>query len=178
MNLRPATPGSVRRRRRSAGLTLLEALTTLAVLAILATVALPATGERIERTRLQAVAELLVADLANARIEAAQSGQPLHLAVTGGPDWCWSVSPVAGCGCGESRSCQLRRVSSAEYPGFTLSEAQGLELGPTEVATRTPIAALESRHGERLKVELSALGRPRLCLAASRTPAAWRTPRC
>lgn len=167
-----------RKCRRSAGFSLLEALMTLAVLAVLAMAALPAAGEHLERSRLQAAAEALATDLGNARLEAAQSGQTLHLAVAAGPEWCWSVSTATGCECGSPTPCQLHRVSNTDHPGLTLTQANGIDLDPSVSTARTAVAVLESRHGERLQVELSALGRPRLCVAASPSPATWRLPRC
>lgn len=179
MNTTVSSRGSMRRSRcRRAGFSLLEMLTTLAVLAVLALAALPAAGERLERSRLQAVAESLVTDLGNARLEAAQSGQVLHVAVDAGADWCWSVSTVATCPCGAPSDCQLRRVSGADHPGLSLTDGHGLAVDPAGSAVRTPVAVLESRSGERLQVEVTALGRPRLCVAASRTEAAWRLPGC
>lgn len=164
--------------RLSAGFSLLEVLTTLAVLAVLALAALPAAGERMERSHLQAAAESLVTDLGNARLESAQSGQTLHVSVAAGAQWCWSVSTVAGCACGVPSDCQIQRVSGAEHPGLSLTEARSVDLDPSGTALRTAVAVLESRSGERLQVELSPLGRPRVCVAASRAQAAWRLPGC
>lgn len=178
MNTRSSTRNHRQRRSGATGFTLLEVLITLAVLAVLALSALPAAGERMERLRLQTAAEALLSDLYNARLEAAQSGQTLHVEVVTGPAWCWSVSTQAGCDCGAPARCQLHRVSSADHPGIVITEAQGVSLGPTAGATRSTVAVLESRHGERVQVGLSALGRPQVCAKANNSAMTQRLPHC
>ena len=57
------------------GFTLLELVITLAVLGILSTLAMPSLGSRVDRARLVGTAEMLAADIAEARFEAARLGR-------------------------------------------------------------------------------------------------------
>ncbi|MFO1286584.1 MAG: prepilin-type N-terminal cleavage/methylation domain-containing protein [Rubrivivax sp.] len=90
--------------RAQRGLTLLELAVVLAVLAVLGALALPSMAARLRGERLQTAAEMLAADIADARHEAARRGQALHIegraADSGGPAWCWSVATAPGCPCG------------------------------------------------------------------------------
>jgi type IV fimbrial biogenesis protein FimT len=91
--------------RRLRGLTLLELVIALAVLGIMATLTLPALGSALQRHRLLAAAQTLAADLAEARFEAARSGQSLHLLARTGRDWCWAVGTQADCDCSTPLPC-------------------------------------------------------------------------
>lgn len=161
------------------GLTLIELAITLAVLAILGAIALPSVGSSLDRQRLQASARALADDIAEARFEAARRGQALHLRATpggsGGAGWCWSVSASADCPCGQPQACQLRNVRAADHPGVQLVSAQSLRLDPVGAAQAGTAALLESRRGERLRVDVSALGRSRVCAVAGAWP---QLPRC
>lgn len=152
------------------GLTLLEVLAGLAVLAVLAAMALPSLGGMAQRHRLAAAAEALAADLREARFEAARSGQPLYLQSQPQPaaGWCWTVARQPGCGCAEAAAsgCSLKTVLATDHPGVRLLQplqvtlqAQGMA-GDIGQAASTELA---SAHGQRLRVELAALGRSRVC---------------
>jgi type IV fimbrial biogenesis protein FimT len=155
---------------RRRGLTLLELLIALAVLAIVATVALPSFGSVSQRARLRAAAEMLASDLAEARFESARAGRPLHLWLDGGAAWCWSVATAADCGCREAASCQLKRVLAREHGGIELLEARPASFDPAGTAAVVGGAVLRSSAGDALKVELSALGRARVCAASGSVP--------
>lgn len=178
----PGTHDTARRRRSAAGargaarprgLTLLELMAVLALLALLGGLALPSLAGSLQRHRLMAAAQHLAADLAEARHEAARSGEPLHLRVqaqsqvqtpeAGG--WCWSVARSADCACGAPAPCQLGQVRAADHPGVTLHEATAVRLDPQGTTTggHTTVALLQARSGAQLRVDLSALGRPRVC---------------
>jgi type IV fimbrial biogenesis protein FimT len=161
--------------RRGHGFTLLEAVIALAVLAVLGALALPSFGARIERERLAAAAETLASDLANARYEAARRGLTLHLEASAGPGGCWAVVTVPGCACGQPQACQLHRVRPGAYPGVQVVEGHAVRLEPGGTAEAMTVAAFESSRGERLRVDVSTLGRTRICAAAG--PSA-RYPKC
>jgi type IV fimbrial biogenesis protein FimT len=144
------------------GFTLLELVITLAVLAVLGTLALPSLGQRVDRARLAGVAEGLAADIAEARFEAARLGRSLHVQARDGTDWCWTVANAPGCGCAAAQACQLKTVQAADHPGVRLLEPFSLQLHPGGEADTQP-ARLEGRHGERLRVALTPLGRTRIC---------------
>lgn len=157
--------------RRIAGLTLLELAIALAVLAVLGTLALPGMGAQLAHTRLQAAAQGLADDISNARFEAAGRGQALHLELETGAAWCWAVAATPGCGCGQARACQLQRVRSTDHAQVRLLQAQALRLDPEGTARAGTVALLESARGERLRVDVSPLGRARVCAVAGVWPA-------
>lgn len=156
------------------GLTLLELIIALAVLAVLSSLALPSMGRQIERHRLLAAAETLAADLAEARFEAARRGTSLHLEPRAGSDWCWTVTGVPGCHCAAPAACQLKTVRAADHRGVQLLAAQAVRFDADGRADM-PIGATLEAGGERLRVELGALGRSRICDPEGRQP---RLPRC
>ncbi len=167
------------RLREHRGVTLIELAITLAVLAVLGALALPNMGARLAHQRVFATAQALASDLSDARFEAAQRGLPLHVQSSsgngkGGTDWCWAVTTAPGCGCGAiagpKQVCQLRNVTAGEHPGVRLSDAHDARLEPTGAATAQPVATLESARGEKLRVEISALGRARVCVVAGHWP--------
>lgn len=151
-------------RGRARGLTLIELMVGVAVLALLASLAVPATGHQLARWKLQAAAEQLAADLAQARWDAVERGRAQHLQLQDGEQWCWSLSEAPGCGCDRPQACQRQRVAAARYGGVTLETPARISFAPTADA-RIAVAslALSSRSGERLRVLLSPLGRARVC---------------
>lgn len=185
MNARRA--GGLGPRSSQRGLTLLEVMAGLAVLAVLAAMALPSWSGMAQRHRLAAAAEALAADLREARFEAVRSGQPLYLQSQPLPDagWCWTVARQAGCGCAEAAAsgCSLKTVRADDHPGIRLLQplqakllAQG-QAGELGQAAHTELATAQ---GQRLRVELAALGRSRVCLPEGAEAAASLSnyPRC
>lgn len=163
------------------GLTLLEVLAAIAVLAVLAAMALPSLGAMAQRHQLAAAAEGLAADLAEARLEAARSGQVLHVqSQADASAWCWAVATQAGCDCQatEAPTCRLKAVRAADHPGITLLQPLHARLEPVGSALHGPHSAeLQSRLGDRLRVEVAALGRSRVCVPGA-AGTAWRYPAC
>jgi type IV fimbrial biogenesis protein FimT len=155
--------GPLMRRRRVAGLTLLELAITLAVLVVLGALALPSLGARMEHHRLRGAAEALAADITEARFEAARRGQALHLLAIPGPAWCWAITTAPGCDCSQAQICQLHAVHVADHARVRLLTAQALQMEPSGVVVGELSSTFESPRGERLRVEVSPLGRPRLC---------------
>ena len=156
-------PMKARTRR---GFTLLEVAIGLAVLAILAALALPNLGHRLERQRVQTAAQTLAGDVAEARFEAARRGQALYLQTRSGADWCWAVTTTPECDCGaaEPQTCALHVQRASSHRNVRLSEGLALRLqasGAAEGGRRA--AVLETARGEQLRVDVSALGRARVC---------------
>ncbi len=166
-----------------AGVTLIELMMGLAVLGILCTLALPAMGVRLAHHRLALAAETLAADLTEARFEAARRGLTLNLsAVTTaeGQQWCWAVAPVASggltdCACAQTRSCGHRSVAAQDHPGVKMRQGRQVLLAPDGSARHATAAVFESTSGDRLQVDLLALGRSRIC---SPTGTLGRYPAC
>lgn len=164
------------KRVRARGLTLIELMLAIAVLAVLATLALPALNTRLERQRLASAAETLSTDLSEARFEAARRGQALYVeSNVGAKAWCWAVSTQPGCDCALPQACQLHQVPSTSYGGIRLLEPRPVRLDPAGTTETTTAAIFESSRGERLRVDLQALGRVRICIAAGTDT---RYPRC
>ncbi len=161
--------------RRHGGLTLIEILVALAIVAILGLVTVPAMGTRLEQSRLSHAAEQLAADLTEARYEAARQGRPLHLLVHPGPGWCWSVATHPTCPCGQRLACELRHAQERDHGGITLAAGRAMQLSPSGSAQQPGSATLQASSGPRLRVELTALGRPRIC---SEGDAVTRYPAC
>ena len=163
------------RARVCRGLTLLELAIAIAILAILAAVALPHLGVQIDQRRLHAAAEALAADLSEARFEAARQGRSVHLVVQGGTAWCWALATDASCPCGLRQACEVRSATPADHAGIRSLQGQPLQLTATGAAQGSGQTTLESSRGSRLRVQVQALGRPRIC--TERGPA-QRYPAC
>ncbi len=149
---------------RPRGVTLLELLVGLAILAVLGTLALPSMHGRLARERLNSAAEALAGDLADARFEAARRGAPLHIEVTPGTQWCWSVATAPGCGCSAPQPCQLKAVRASDHPGVRLVSGRSTLLDGHGVADGPVAAIFDSATSESLRVDLLALGRARVCV--------------
>lgn len=152
---------------RARGFTMLEAMIALAIVALVASLALPSFSAASERARLKSAAEALAADLSEARFEAARRGSTLHVEIQTGAEWCWSVATRPGCGCAAS-SCRLKSTRGSEHAGIALAEAQSTRFEPVGTGPSGTVARLESTRGEQLKVELSPLGRARICAPEGR----------
>jgi type IV fimbrial biogenesis protein FimT len=161
--------------RRLQGLTLIELMVTLSIFAILATLAVPSFGARADRSRLQRAAETLAGDISEARFEATRRGQPLF--VQSAPS-CWTIASTPDCACGAVQACQVHRTEMEQHPGVTLQGDIQLRLEPSGQAERASGVTLRSRRGEQLRVEVSGLGRPRICSPSGGTSAWPRFAAC
>ncbi len=161
------------------GFTLLEAMTVLAVLAVLVTLALPRTASMLQRQRLAAAAEALAGDLAEARFEAVRRSSALFVQSQDGPAWCWAVATSNGCACNAAASaCQLKTVHAADHPGIQLLQPLQARLDP-DGASEPFSATLGSANGDTLRVDLTPMGRARICVPGQKpAAAASRYPRC
>lgn len=150
--------------RRARGLTLIELMTVIAISAVLVSLAVPSFGAQIARTHLKAAAERLAGDLAEARFESTRRGLPLHLHFETGGDWCYSVAVASDCPCNSAQTCQIRRVDGREHKGVTLEQAGDLHFDPANGSADTLGAAtLRNARGDALRVELTRLGRAKIC---------------
>lgn len=163
--------------RRARGLTLLELAIAMAVIVILAALALPNMGARLERQRVQGAAEALAADLAEARFEAARRSVPLFVEATAGAEWCWAIATRAGCPCGDAQgsACALHGALAKEHKGVRLVEGLSVRMDPSGTAQAAQAAAMETSRGDRLRVEVAATGRSRVCVERGHWP---RLPAC
>ena len=157
------------------GLTLLEISIALALLAVLGAVAVPSLGARLDQQRLYTAAEAMVADVNEARFEAARQGRAMHIVMQTGDNWCWAVATQENCPCGLAQACELRTAQQRDHGGVQLLAGQTLHLGANGRAEAGGSATLESRRGNRLRVDVQMLGRPRVCTL---TGSATRYPSC
>jgi type IV fimbrial biogenesis protein FimT len=173
----PLGPGARAHRRR--GLTLIELVIVLAVLAVLGTLAVPSMARLLSRQRLVSAAQTLAADIADARHEAARRGSALHLRAMPGPQWCWSVATAVECPCDAAQAvptCRLKVVAAKDHPGVSLLQSQALRMEPDGQAQEQALTAATFAAGDaQLRVEVSRLGRPRVC---DPTGGVARVPRC
>lgn len=106
-------PAFARRQRprhfthRVSGVTLIELMVTVAVIAIIAAIASPALTGWIERQRLRAATEHVLAGVSTARTEATRQSRRLFLGIQAGNSGAWAV------GIGDSNSCGQSAVSNA-----------------------------------------------------------------
>ena len=161
--------------RQQRGLTMLEISIALALLAVLGAVAVPGLGARLDQQRLNTAAEALVADVNEARFEAARQGRAMHIVMQTGDTWCWAVATQENCPCGQAQACELRNAQQRDHGGVRLLAGQTLHLGANGRAEAGGSATLESRRGNRLRVDVQLLGRPRVCTL---TGSAARYPAC
>ena len=149
---------------RRRGLTLIEVMIALAILAILATMAAPTLTERLARQRLVSAAETLAMDMAEARVEAVQSGQPLHVVFSRQRNWCYAVARTAACSCESAQPCQLKVERASDWPSVILAHAENVTLlpvGTPDMGMNARFVGVGGRHD--LQVGLSPLGRSRVC---------------
>jgi len=150
--------------RRLRGLTLIELMIGLAICATLMSLAVPSFQAYLQRQRLKAAAQTLAVDFAEARFESARRGTPLHLSFVPGTDWCWALTTSNACDCRVAQACRLKAVRSSDFRGVELAESAGTSFDPaTGTPQGTAAAVLQTPAGERLRVDVSGLGRPRIC---------------
>jgi type IV fimbrial biogenesis protein FimT len=161
---RPARPCP---RRPLQGLTLIELVFAIAILAILAAVAIPSYGSYIARQRVKAASESLAQDLRFAREESVRLGRSAHLSLRSGPQWCWGLSFSQPCDCGSSSplaACGISRAGVADHPGVSLASGQPTVFEPVQGRAQIGSTEFASDAGHRLRVDLLASGRARVCV--------------
>ena len=150
--------------KRPRGLTLIEIAVGIAILALLAAIAVPSFAESIGRARLAGAAETLASDLAEARFEAARSGQPLYVVFSTGADWCYAVAREPRCDCHGAQSCQIKVARAADAPGVDLVEAEDAHFEPNASDPPGGEALWRGLGGSKsLQVALTPLGRAKVC---------------
>jgi type IV fimbrial biogenesis protein FimT len=161
-----------RRPARSGGLTLIELMIGLAICAVLMSLAVPSFQTYLQRNRLKAAALGLELDLRDARWEAARRSQPVHLVFKTGADWCYALTTRPDCDCQVQQPCRLKTVRGSDLRGVQLLQAHDARFDPASgTADRAGQTALWQALGpERVRVSVSALGRPAICVLDGTLP--------
>jgi type IV fimbrial biogenesis protein FimT len=150
-------------RPADSGLTLLELVICLVMLSVLGLLALPDLRAQMDRQRLRSAAQALAGDITEARFLAAQRRQDVHVLGRSGSPWCWTVAVQAGCDCTPAAACSVHRVDASDHARVRLMADFDLRLNPGGQASNGVSTTLESARGERLRLDVSLQGRPRLC---------------
>lgn len=163
---------NARKPRRARGLTLIELMIGLGICAVLMSLAVPSFQAYLQRNRLKAAAQGLEIDLREARYESARRSQPMHLVFKPGADWCYAIATSPDCDCQVQQACRLRTVRGRDLRGVHLLQAQDLRFDPASgTASLSGMAAvLQAGQPERVKVSVSALGRPSVCVMDGSLP--------
>ena len=169
---------------RRIGFTLLELMIALAVMAVLGAITLPSFTALIDRQRLHAAVRHLQADIALARVESGRRGRPVQIhfepASQAGAAWCYSLSTGTPPDCRHpgvtSANGVIRVVSSQEFPGITLHQADAMAVDASgagglinqgRLGNGLPLqrsqANFSSRGGLQLRLVLGLMGRASLC---------------
>jgi type IV fimbrial biogenesis protein FimT len=160
---------------RQTGLTLIELVVALAIMAILATLAVPSMAARMDHRRIKTAAETLAGDITEARFEATRRRTPVYVQAAAGG---WAVSTALGCGLASNAACRIHSVNLADanspHPGVQLQGHFELQLEPDGSVKNAAGVAVTGRQGDQLRVEVSPLGRPRICASVGAWPAMAR----
>lgn len=152
--------------RAARGVTLIECVIAIAIVAALMSITLPSFGEAMARARLRAAAEDLAYDLGNARLESVRAGAGVvHVSFAPGASWCWAVGPVADANCrSPAPGTTVHTVRADSYPGVTLDHAVSARFDGRDTLASAGLAAeFSSAQGQRLRVQVTPLGRASIC---------------
>jgi type IV fimbrial biogenesis protein FimT len=164
--------------RRARGITLIECVIALAILAALMGIALPSFGEAMARARLRSAAQDLALGIGNARLESVRAGAgKVHVTMTPGASWCWSVGPVAAVDCANPPvGSTVHVVRSDDYAGITMTRGISTSFDGRDTLAAAGFAAeFVSSHGGALRVHVTPLGRASICAPEGRS---LDYPRC
>jgi type IV fimbrial biogenesis protein FimT len=165
------------RDQNSAGFTLIELCVVMAIVAIMATLAVPSMAARMDHRRIKTAAETLAGDITEARFEATRRGQPVYVqagSTTANGQSGWAISTAPDCAFGSQQSCQIHSVilagTNAQHPGIQLQGQMALRLEPNGAVQNASGVGITGRQGDQLRVEVSPLGRPRICASVGAWP--------
>ncbi len=108
-------------KRSDKGFTLMEMLIAVMIVSVLAVIALPSFLDLIQANRVKSASEGLYQDIFFARSEAVKQNKNVFISFQTGTTWCYGISTDAACNCSLTSSCNLRRVTSANFSGISMS---------------------------------------------------------
>jgi type IV fimbrial biogenesis protein FimT len=168
-------------RQKSAGFTLVEMCAVMAIMAILALMAVPSMAARLDHRRIKTAAETLAGDITEARFEASRRGQSVYVQAgsnTANGQSGWAINIAPDCAFGTQQNCQIHGVTltgpNSQHPGIQLQGQMALRLDPSGAVQNASGVGITGRTGDQLRVEVSPLGRPRICASAGAWPAMAR----
>ena len=171
------------------GASVVELLAVVTIMAMLISTAVPAVNGYFDRKRLVAAAEMVAAQLQQARSEAIARSEDVYVQFNtdGGDRWALGMSTSAGCNpdhsldepdpCylviddGDEVETEADRVlhtqHSVEYPGISVVgvtfNSDSAKFDYVRGTSKAGSVKLESANGYRLKVITSIIGRIRFC---------------
>lgn len=152
---------------RLRGVTLVEVMVVVAIIAIIALVAAPSYNGAIDRQRLKAAAEAVLADIRWARSESIKRNVPVRISFTTGAAWNYTVIPDTN-GDGTFGEAVIKTGSNSDFPSTTLSAATFSgnlfsTIDPVRGTASAGHVEITSAEGTTARVTLSTLGRSRIC---------------
>jgi len=154
-----ASPRSAHQR----GFTLLEVCLVAALMGIVMSVAIPSYAHFLARQQLRLAADTLALQLRQAREYSVSAGVPTFVSYRTGKAWCWGVGSGVPCDCNRG-DCAMGSARSSQYPAVQLDGAVDVaferQLGR---ALQFGAARMSTAKGQRLRVEVNALGRTQIC---------------
>ena len=169
-------------RKQHAGVTLVELLVTVAIIGIIAAIASPALNGFIERQRLRAATEQVLAAVNTARTEATRQSRRLFLGVQAGNNGEWAVGVGDTANCGQTlvntTTCTVATVVGTttqnipyvwsglvDHNRISLTtNANTASIDPVRGLVSTPVQiTLSSPSGWQTQVLFSTLGRATAC---------------
>lgn len=175
---------------KCSGFSLIELMIVIAIMGIIAALAVPSYQDMIARNRLKQVAEGLKSDLQWMRAESIKQSCNLRASFTTGSNWSYQIyiPPAAagstcalqhashGCPAAATANCNIKTVSSAQYAGTKIDDAEFF-------SSPTTTAEFDFRRGEarrsnnslshgsvevrssnyEVKVVVASVGRVRIC---------------
>jgi len=163
---------------KHSGFTLIELMITLAVLAILVALAAPSFSDILDRRKLNGASEELFSTLVFAKTETIKRNTPVHISFAGtGATWCYGLSVNSSCDCSDNApACTIdgvtKIISQVDYSGVSVDAASStLDDNSTSFNPRRGAAATSGTltfsipSGDEISVELSTVGRVKLCSA-------------
>jgi prepilin-type N-terminal cleavage/methylation domain-containing protein len=144
------------------GFTLVELLVVCTISALLIGAASSGWWQWLAKHRTEAAAQALLADVRDARLRAAHSGQAQHVQVGAG---CWSVATQPGCECGRGPCASLQVRIVEEFPGARVERAGHFVLLPDGRSGSRSLQEVQfsSPAGQRLAIRLPLSGSASVC---------------
>ncbi len=171
--------------RNNSGFTLTELLTVVAISAILAVMAVPSFQETLRAKRVEAAAEVLLAALQNAKMEALKTNSDMRIVFSPTTlnafqdTWCYGMTKpgTANCDCNAANSCATGSVvRSTDYTGVSVKYNTSNTRLFTSLRSTTNTSGTVTFNGgnnKTLGIITSTSGRNRMCRPTGTTMSSY-----